>query len=113
MLERYQLLYSYDLLPTTTATDVIRCVEKDMINSNLHYTFVNYHTPNILDYKALQLLVLEFRNRSQVLWSDNEVKLCHTPTDPNITIQMMFKNTVLKMRNPQNSYSPRRSLTLL
>ena len=95
MLERYQLLYSYDLPPTTTATDVIRRVEEDMINSNLHYTFVDYRTPNILDHEALPLFVLEFRNRARVLRSDNEVKLRRTPTDPNITIQMMFENRTL------------------
>ena len=95
MLERHRLLYSYDLPPTTTATDVIRRVEEDMINSNLHYTFVNYRTPNILDHEALPLLVLEFRNRARVLRSDNEVKLRRSPTDPNITIQMMFANRTL------------------
>ena len=95
MLERYQLLYSYGLLPTTTATDVIRRVEEDMINSNFHFTFVNYRTPNILDHEALLLFVLEFRNRARVLQSDNKVKLHRTPTDPNITIQMMFENRTL------------------
>ena len=95
MLERYALLYSYDLPPTTTATDVIRRVEEDMISSNFRYTFINYHTPNILDHEALPLLVLEFRNRARVLRSDNEIKLRRTPADPNITIQMMFENRIL------------------
>ena len=95
MLERYTLLYSYSLPPTTTATDVIKRVQEDMNDSNLHHAFVNYHTPNILDHEALPLLVLEFRNRARVLRSDNEIKLRRTPTDPNITLQMMFENKTL------------------
>lgn len=95
MLERYGLLYLYDLPPTTTSTDIIRRVEEDMINSNFHYTFVNYRTPDILDHEALPLHVLEFRNRGRVLQSDNEIKLRRTPADPNTTIQMMFENRVL------------------
>lgn len=95
MLERYALLYSYSLPPTTTATDVIKRVQEDMNDSNLHHAFVNYHTPNILDHEALPLLVLEFRNRARVLRSDNEIKLRRTPTDPNITLQMMFENKTL------------------
>jgi hypothetical protein len=95
MLERYALLYLYDLPPTTTSTDLIRRVEEDMIGSNFHYTFVDYRTPNILDHEALPLLVLEFRNRARVLQSDNEIKLRRTPADPNVTIQMMFENRTL------------------
>ena len=95
MLERYSLSYSYDLPPTTTITDVISRVEEDMKNSNFHYTFVNYRTPNILDHEALPLMVLEFRNRGRVLRSDNEIKLRRTPVDPNITVQMMFQNRTL------------------
>ena len=75
MLERYALVYSYNFPPTTTAIDVIRHVEEDMVNSNFHYSFVNYRTPNILDHEALPLLLLEFRNRACVLRSNNEIKL--------------------------------------
>jgi hypothetical protein len=95
MLDRYGLLCSYDLLPTTTVTDVIRRVGDDMNNSGLHYIFVNHRTPNILDHEALPLLVLEFRNRGRVLPSDNEIKLRRAPADPNITLQMMFANRTL------------------
>ena len=95
MLEQYQLLYSYNLPPTTTATDVIRRVEEDMANSTFHYSFVNYRSPNILDHESLPLLLLEFRNRARVLRSDNEIKLRRTPADPGITIQMMFENRTL------------------
>lgn len=95
MLERYALLYSYILPPTTTATDVIQRVAEDMNSSNLHYTFVNHRTPNILDHEALPLLVLEFRNRARALPSDNEIKLRRTPADPYLTLQMMFENRIL------------------
>lgn len=66
-----------------------------MNSSRLHYTFVNYQTPNILDHEALPLLVLEFRNRARVLRTDNEIKLRRTPADPHVTLQMMFENRTL------------------
>jgi hypothetical protein len=95
MLERYGLLYCYDLPPTTTATEVVRRVEEDMKNSDMRYIFVDHHTPNILDHEALPLLVLQFRNRARPLQSDGEIKLRRTPMEPNLTLQMMFENRTL------------------
>jgi hypothetical protein len=95
MLEQYALLHLYDLPPTTTATDVVRRVGEDMNNSGLHYIFVNRRTPNIVDYEALPLLMLQFRNRARVLRSDNQIKLRRTPMDPNLTLSMMFENRSL------------------
>lgn len=56
--------YHYDLPPTTTATEVVRHIEEDMKNSNLHYIFVDHHTLNIVAHEALPLLVLQFRHRA-------------------------------------------------
>lgn len=74
MLEHFSLLYSHDIPSTTLATDLVRQVIEDMKRSRMCYSFVEHYSPNILDHKALPLLLMIFRDRGRAA-SDSEIKL--------------------------------------
>ncbi|KAF8230858.1 hypothetical protein L208DRAFT_1473398, partial [Tricholoma matsutake] len=61
-----------------------------MKRSRMRYSFVEHYSPNILDHKALPLLLMIFRDRGRAA-SDSEIKLRCIPMDPTLTLQKMFE----------------------
>ena len=61
-LQSLSIFYKYNLPPMTPIGDVTVCIAEDMQNSNMHYYFVEWQIPGILEHESLPLQLLSFIN---------------------------------------------------
>jgi hypothetical protein len=74
-LERYHLLYTYELPVTMTVTALINRIVTDLASSPYNYQVTTASSASLLLHESLPLQLLEFVNRGVRRRVDNQIRL--------------------------------------